>query len=223
VAFSHTLLPYQLPRTTRTRAERLFDQQLWLWNHDVKHPSGNLLLAYGFTCECGPTVGGTLSSSAYSLAMETGRLMRVCESGMFVSTVSSEPKGTGVYVRRLGFEPRRTEGVRIDPNSCVPLQATKERAPISPGEWREACSALSEALTGVAAYEDWVLVHFGIAYRRECLTTRGSGMCAWRSATPIQETAGAWRELADWYRAASGQGGGGAPTFTKAANAVVRH
>jgi hypothetical protein len=205
----------------RTRAERLFDQQLWLWNHDVRHPSGNLLLAYGFACDCGPVAGGTLSSSAYSLGMESGRLMRVCESGMFVTTAPGEPTGSGVYVRRLGFEPRRTEGVRIDPNSCVPLQATKVRSPVSPGEWREACAALSEALFGVAAYEDWVLVHFGISYRRDCLTTRGSGLCAWRSATPIQETAGAWRELADWYRAASGQGG--APAFTTPAkNAEVR-
>ena len=221
MAFSHTLLPFQLSRATRTRAERLFDQQLWLWNHDVKHPSGNLLLAYGFTCDCGPVAGGTLSSSAYSLSMESGRLMRVCESGMFVTVAPSGPTGSGVYVRRLGFEPRRTEGVRIDPNSCVPLQATKTRSPISPGEWREACAALSESLFGVAAYEDWVLVHFGISYRRDCLTTRGSGMCAWRSATPIQETAGAWRELADWYRAASGQGG--ASTFTTPAkNAEVR-
>lgn len=215
MAFSHTLLPFQLPRATRTRAERLFDQQLWLWNHDVKHASGNLLVAYGFACDCGPVAGGTLSSSAYSLAMESGRLMRVCESGMFVTTAPGDPTGSGVYVRRLGFEPRRTEGVKIDPNSCVPLQATKVRAPISPGEWREACAALSESLFGVAAYEDWVLVHFGISYRRECLMTRGSGMCAWRSATPIQETAGAWRELADWYRAASGQGG--APSFTTSA------
>ena len=206
MAFSHTLLPYQLPRATRTRAERLFDQQLWLWNHDVKHPSGNLLVAYGFTSECGP-VGGTLSSSAYSLAQESGRLMRVCESGMFVTTAPGEPGGTGVYVRRLGFEPRRTEGVKIDPNSCVPLQATKVRSPISPSEWREACRALSEALFAVATYEDWVLVHFGIAYRRDCLTMRGSGLCAWRSAAPIQETAGAWRELADWYHTASGVGG----------------
>ena len=221
MAFSHTLLPYQLPRATRTRAERLFDQQLWLWNHDVKHPSGNLLVAYGFTCDCGPVVGGTLSSSAYSLGMESGRLMRVCESGMFVTTAPGDPTGSGVYVRRLGFEPRRTEGVRIDPNSCAPLVATKVRSPISPGEWREACTALSESLYGVAAYEDWVLVHFGISYRRECLTTRGSGMCAWRSATPIQETAGAWRELADWYRAASGQGGAHAFT-TPAKNAEVR-
>jgi hypothetical protein len=221
VAFSHTLLPFQLPRATRTRAERLFDQQLWLWNHDVKHSSGNLLLAYGFTCDCGPVAGGTLSSSAYSLTMESMRLMRVCESGMFVTTGPNDPSVSGVYVRRLGFEPRRTEGVRIDPNSCVPLQATKVRSPISPGEWREACTSLSEALYGVAAYEDWVLVHFGIGYRRDCLTTRGSGLCAWRGATPVQETAGAWRELGDWYRAASGQGG--APSFrTPAKNAEVR-
>jgi hypothetical protein len=183
----------------------LFDQQLWLWNHDVKHASGNILLAYGFTCDCGPVVGGTLSSSAYSLALESGRLLRVCESGMFVATAPGEP-GIGVYVRRLGFEPRRTEGVKVNPNSCAPLQATKVRSPISPGEWREACAALSEALFAVATYEDWVLVHFGIAYRRDCLTMRGSGLCAWRSAAPIQETAGAWRELADWYRTASGVG-----------------
>jgi hypothetical protein len=206
----------------RTRAERLLDQQLWLWNHDVKHQSGNLLLAYGFTCDCGPVAGGTLSSSAYSLGMESGRLMRVCESGMFVSTAPSLPTGSGVYVRRLGFEPRRTEGVRIHPNSCVPLQATKERSPISPGEWREACAALAESLSGVAVYEDWVLVHFGISYRRDCLTTRGSGLCAWRSATPIQETAGAWRELAEWYRAASGQGGASSSFTTPARNAEVR-
>jgi hypothetical protein len=222
VAFSHALLPYQLPRVTRTRAERLFDQQLWLWNHDVRHASGNLLLAYGFTCDCGPVTGGTLSSSAYSLGMESGRMMRVCESGMFVSTAPSEPSGAGVYVRRLGFEPRRTEGVRVDPNSCVPLQANRERSPVSPGEWREACAALSEALFGVAAYEDWVLVHFGISYRRECLSSRGVGLCAWRSATPIQETAGAWRELADWYRAASGQGGAPSSFTTPAKNAAVR-
>jgi len=88
----------------RTRAERLFDQQFWLWNHDVKHPSGNLLLAYGFTCECGPTVGGTLSSSAYSLSIDSQRLIRVCESGMFVSTAPAQPVGPGVYVRRLGFD-----------------------------------------------------------------------------------------------------------------------
>jgi hypothetical protein len=200
----------------------LFDQQLWLWNHDVKQASGNLLLAYGFACDCGPVAGGTLSSSAYSLTLESGRSMRVCESGMFVTTVPGQPNGPGVYVRRLGFEPRRTEGVRVDPNSCVPLVATKARSPVSSHEWREACTALSEALFGVAAYEDWVLIHFGIAYRRDCLTTRGSGLCAWRSATPIQETAGAWRELADWYRGVSGQGGS-APSLTSPAHAAVRH
>ncbi len=220
--FSHGLLPYQLPRTLRTRAERLFDQQLGLWNHDVKHPSGNLLLAYGFTCECGPGSGGTLSTNAYALPLESGRSMRVCESGLFVTTVSGERSGGGVYVRRLGFEPRHTDGVMSDPSSCVPLQATKVRPNAGIPEWREACGALAEALAAVASYEEWVLVQFGIAYRRDSLTTRGSGMCAWRSATPIQETAEAWRELATWYRQAARPAGIG-DIVPSARHAINRH
>jgi hypothetical protein len=196
VAFTHTLLPFELSRTLRTRAERLLDQQVWLWNHDVHHPSGNLLLAYAFQCDCGPTSGGPLTASAYTLGLPGERQMRVCESGLFITT---GPTGDGVYVRRLGFTPQHVDGVRVEPNSCAPLRATKARA-VSTSEWKDACAALAEALSAIAQYEEWVLVHFGIAYRREAITTRGAGLCAWRNATPIQETAGAWRELADWYR-----------------------
>jgi hypothetical protein len=63
----------------------------------------------------------------------------------------------------------------------------------------ETRSAIAEALLAVAAYEEWVIARFGLAYRRGCLGDCGGR--SWRTVVSADETVSAWRTIGDWYAA----------------------
>jgi hypothetical protein len=191
----------ELPRSLRVRAEQLLDRQLWLWNLDIRHPSGNLLIDYGFTASRTPA--GALDSTVYTLALPTGRRLLASECGLYISRVigHGDILSEGVFVRRLGFEPRRAGSVVEDACGGLPLQPGRLRSPKSIGEWVESRTALCDAVRAVAAYEEWVITRFGVAYRRTCLGHCASGV--WRGVVSADETVAAWRTLADWYNVES--------------------
>jgi hypothetical protein len=171
------------------RAEQLLDRQIWLWNCDTKHPSGNALVAYGFTASRTPA--GTLDTTVYTLALPKVQGDRLSE---------------GTFLRRLGFDPCRADAVAEDPTLGMPLRAEHLRAPHMGAELIETRTAIAEALLGVAEYEEWVIARFGMAYRRGCL-----GDCAgrsWRTVVSADETVSAWRTIGDWYAAAALPGAG---------------
>jgi hypothetical protein len=180
------------------QAEQLLDRQLWLWNCDIKHPSGNALLAYGFTATRNPA--GTLDTTVYTLALPVGRRMLASECGLYITKVQGNRLSEGTFLRRLGFDPCRADAIADDPAHGVPLKAEHLRVPHAGPELVETRSAIADALQAVAAYEEWVIARFGLAYRRGCL-----GDCAgrsWRTVVSADETVSAWRTLGDWYAVA---------------------
>jgi hypothetical protein len=200
--FSVPALPCVLPRTLRAQAEQLLDRQLWLWNCDIKHPSGNALLAYGFTATRSPA--GTLDTTVYTLALAVGRRMLASECGLYITKVQGNRLSEGTFLRRLGFDPCRADIV-AEPTAGMPLQAEHMRVPHAGPELVETRSAIADALLAVAAYEEWVIARFGLSYRRGCL-----GDCAgrsWRTVVSADETVSAWRTLGDWYAVAQPNSG----------------
>jgi hypothetical protein len=186
------------------RAEQLLDRQIWLWNCDTKHPSGNALVAYGFTASRTPA--GTLDTTVYTLALPNGRRMLASACGLYITKVQGDRLSEGTFLRRLGFDPCRADAVAEDPTLGMPLRAEHLRAPHMGAELIETRTAIAEALLGVAEYEEWVIARFGMAYRRGCL-----GDCAgrsWRTVVSADETVSAWRTIGDWYAAAALPGAG---------------
>jgi hypothetical protein len=179
------------------QAEQLLDRQLWLWNCDTRHPSGNLLLAYGFTASRTPAA--TLDTTVYTLALPVGRRMLASECGLYVSKVQGDRLSEGTFLRRLGFDPCRADAVAEDPTSGMPLRAEHLREPHIGAEVVETRSAIAEALLAIAAYEEWVIARYGLAYRRGCLGDCGGR--SWRSVVSADETVSAWRTIGGWYAA----------------------
>jgi hypothetical protein len=181
----------------RSRAEQLLDRQLWLWNIDTRHPSGNALLAYGFTASCTPA--GTLDTTVYTMALPVGRRLLASECGLYISKVQGEQLSEGVFVRRLGFDPCRAHAVTSDTTPGLPFRPEQLRVPHKGPEWAETRAAIADALVAVAAYEEWIIARFGLAYRRGCLGDCGGR--SWRDGVRADETASAWRLLGAWYAA----------------------
>lgn len=69
-----------LSASNQRRLEQLFDQQMWCWGRDATCPSGNLLLAFGFT-RTPPPKGSALSSS-YDVELTAGARLTLNSVGL---------------------------------------------------------------------------------------------------------------------------------------------
>lgn len=179
----------QWPDQFRPWCQVLLHQQCWCWGQDIRHPEGNLLLAYGFQRVRPPA----------SIQGSTRYQVRISAR----STVTLW--GFGLYYARCG-----RGGVFLNRYECIPRFChmagflenvwTKDALPFS-------CSAqcasfgdpdvnylVAKAVEWVASYEDWVIGNFGVAYRRAVLKE-------WHEAALLPERVPEeWRRLADLTR-----------------------
>jgi hypothetical protein len=130
-------------------AARGLAQQMVLWGHDVRHPGGNALIAYGLVRSPSPGLGGT---SCYSMPWEHGRI----ELHGAVASWSTPGEGPGcVFCRDRG---------RIElwpgPEAPVPGFQHGESGSVT-ARWE----AFRPLLRWLVDYESWVARELGDAWR----------------------------------------------------------
>ena len=168
-----------IPTKLQRRGCMLLNQQCWLWGQDIRRKDGNVLLARGFERLRAPD--GSSASSQYTLGVDCGRL-RLWGFGLFYGSVEE-----GIYLNRFEFMPRTVKLGGAGGLGAGELQGLRVSGD---------AVLLGEVVRWIAGYERWVLMEYGLPYRRGCL-------CGWkkRHVAP-EQLPGAWEEFAEALAAA---------------------
>ena len=174
--------PVSGPR--RRKGQQLLHQQCWNWGQDIVRPEGNLLLEAGFLKQRPPE--GEAGSTCYTLALPDGDSLMLWGFGLLYGT----PQMGGVYLNRYQFRPVWLPSETIQGPIWKPTMIPTGQVPPS---LRIPVDLTVAAIRRVADYEEWILAHCGLEYRRAVLRE-------WKRPSeklPPQTFPNAWRTLAD--------------------------
>jgi hypothetical protein len=152
------------PEDFRRLCQLLLHQQCWHWGQDIRHPQGNLLLAYGFKRVRPPA--GTQGSSRYQLRLSSRSAITLWGFGLYFARCG---RG-GVYLNRYDCTPRFCHQAgfleHVWTRDALPLTCSMDcSANHGPGT----AYLVLKAAEWMSRYEIWVLRQLGVQYRREVL------------------------------------------------------
>ncbi|QQS40186.1 MAG: hypothetical protein IPM63_12560 [Acidobacteriota bacterium] len=164
----------QLSPEIRELGEQLLHHQCWFFGRDIWHPSGNLLIRFGFTRFGAPK--GQDGGNSYRLVLDECSEIVIWGFGIFLGDESNG----GVFIKRLGFNPKVLDTARLELPISKSEQLPKRRQPVSAMEQRRARALTLRITQWIACYEKWVDNTCGTGWRRRCLSD-------WESATMAQD------------------------------------
>jgi hypothetical protein len=153
-------MPHATPQHLLKDASLGLMQQMIIWGHDVRHPSGNLLSHFGMQKRASPNHKG---SSCYSMEWEKG----IIELHGTAASWSPPPSPDE------SLEPKPIGTVFTRPTGKIQLWS--ETNPPIPGQdfgyhslpeirW----NALKPLIRWIITYEHWIFKHYGNAWRSQC-------------------------------------------------------
>lgn len=153
-----------MPREARRVGSKLLTQQCWCWDQDVKCPSGNLLMQYGFERQRPPQ--GESGATNYNLKLLPNACVALWGFGLFYGEI-----GQGaVFVGRFNFEARFGEHWDLPCQVWTSSQIDEfARVPSTQNERIATRHLLSRAVLWMQSYENWIPETHGIEYRCQCL------------------------------------------------------
>ena len=163
------------------------EQQVWCWGRDVEHPSGNLLMRFGF--ERHRDQSSTDRSTCYRLDQEKLHVA-LWGFGMFFGCRDLG----GLYLGRFEFCPGWAPVESLSLSIHWPEDLPAFSRPQGKAQWLNARRLWKASLNWIAKYETWVRTTAGLAYRRDCVDN-------WlRPSVRADKIAAAWRYLSrrDW-------------------------
>lgn len=171
-----------LPPALRKRGEILYRQQMWCWGQDIRHPDGNLLLAYGFSRlrKVPDRQGG---SSEY-LLQGTGIQLRLWSFGLSLTA------GHTLVLLRHTFRPKLLTAPLAE-DLWKTTQLPPLRSPQTAGEAEVLRSLLQTGCELFGAYEAWIAATQAALYRPACFHRWPE-----RPREPVSDSAQRWRQLA---------------------------
>lgn len=152
----------KLPPALRQRAAALLDQQMWCWGCDVRHPAGNLLLAYGAEKRPAPELR---LHSAYSFQLGTDTALNLWGWGIWIACQSCG----SVFVSRAKFRVRYTGQANQTPQAWCECDLPPTRTAVTSGELYAVGNLLSEMCRWISAYESWLLTQVDCDYREQAI------------------------------------------------------
>lgn len=141
-----------IPPVFLSDAARGLAQQMVFWGHDVRHPSGNLLLRFGLRRSPSPGLTGT---SCYSMPWEDGLI----ELHGAVASWTTHEAGVGILFCR----DKCRVGLWNGPRPPVPGQENGAAGAVD-----ERWLAFQPFLRWLIAYEQWILETLGTEWRAAC-------------------------------------------------------
>ena len=169
---------------SRRKGQELLHRQCWNWGRDIVRPEGNLLLEAGFLRRRQPE--GEEGSSCYALALSDGDSLMLWGFGILYET----PRKGTVYLNRYQFRPVWLPSETVHEPIWKPDTIPTAHTPPSP---RVPVDLTAVAIRRIADYEEWVIAHCGLEYRRAVLRQWDRPS----SRLPPQALPQAWRALAD--------------------------
>lgn len=177
----------------RKRGEALYRQQMWCWGQDIRHPDGNLLLAYGFQRQ--RKVPARQGGSSEYLLLRKGVQLRLWSFGLTLTG------GETLVLLRHAFRPK----LLLAPLSADLWKTTQlppMRSAQTPAEAARLRSLLQTGCELMGEYEAWVATNQPASYRVQCF------LC-WpeRPRQVLIPCAHHWQELSRWLAPEPLEGG----------------
>lgn len=171
--------------------EALLDQQMWCWGCDVRHADENLLLAYG--CLKRPAPEAHLRS-AYTYCLDETCALTLWGWGIWIAR---ESLGS-LFISRSRFKVRATMKVQLLPQAWC-----EEDLPLNPERvsWDHCMPLLTDALTWIATYEQWVMARAASGYR-DMMLKFWPMRRRYRGGCPATEMPTQWMSLAQSFHQA---------------------
>jgi hypothetical protein len=177
------------PREFRHWCQILLHQQCWCWGQDIRHPGKNLLQAHGFERVRPPA--GHPGSTRYQLRLSARSAITLWGFGLYYARCG---RG-GMYLNRYECVPRFCHRAGFLDNVWTRDALVLSGSPQCTGPADADVNYLvAKAFEWVANYEEWVIGHMGITYRRNALRD-------WHEPALLPERVpGEWRRLAESAR-----------------------
>lgn len=176
---------FMLPRRFVRTANRLLEQQFWLWGCDIRRTQGNILEQFGFT-KVKDVESTGLSASRYDRAFGGAQRLSLWGFGLWLA----EDQTGAIFVPRSGL-PTSYSTMSVLPDECWQPSASANLAhPISAHAQVATTRLLGDVVRWIAWYERHVVDVYGAEYRQQSID-------AWRKPVACAETlANKWSELA---------------------------
>ncbi|HMP17089.1 MAG TPA: hypothetical protein PKD72_08715, partial [Gemmatales bacterium] len=100
------MMPILIPVSLRRLGAHLFDQQMWLWGQDIRHPESNALLRYGFQRH--PSPDPRKAGSAYTWQDDRTHFV-LWSFGLF----AGQAHLGGLFLKRFQFAPRLSDDSQL--------------------------------------------------------------------------------------------------------------
>lgn len=163
--------------------ELLLHHQCWFFGRDVLHPSGNLLIRYGFE-RCG-VPDGSAGSNCYRLRGEEPIEINLWGWGVFFGNTSVG----GIFIKRYDFRPRLFSVGKLNAPVFQSAELPPNRSPREAFQVKTARHLTIDFIRWILRYEDWIAETCGAKWRRKNLRD-------WeKSAFPARKIKTNWQEL----------------------------
>lgn len=176
--------PFGLPPRILKPANRLLEQQFWLWGCDIRRAEGNILAHLGFEKLKAPPATG-LTISQYRVPLSITSTLALWGFGV---CLSDDLEGS-VFVPRAGLRPRFRCAAICTDAAWEPTWFERMPLPCSNGEVAASYRLTGQLIDWIAWYEGRVLEIAGPAYRQRSIE-------AWKrpiaNAAPLADQ---WRDV----------------------------
>ncbi len=176
--------PFRLPSEILKPANRLLEQQFWLWGCDIRRPEGNILTQLGFEKIKAPAATG-LTTSQYRCP-----LSMTCSIALWGFGVCLGDAALGsIFVPRAALLPRSCHTVIDTVTAWEPAWFDRLSPPAAMRDVMPCYQLVEQLIEWIAWYEQRVIDIAGQAHRQRSIET-------WKrpvpNAAPLEDQ---WRAL----------------------------
>jgi hypothetical protein len=172
-----------LPSGIRRPANRLLDQQFWLWGCDVRREEGNLLVQLGFDKIKAPQASG-LRTSQYACRLSIDSTISLWGFGL---CLRHDPRGA-IFIPRAGFRPSYAAEVTGLQDAWEPAWFDRMHEPASAADMAAFCQLTLAALEWIGWYERRILEMAGVEYRQRTVAAWSRPVCRSDAVGPCWQT-----------------------------------
>ena len=147
--------------------ENLMNHQCWDFGRDILHPSGNLLIHFGFERFGVPK--GKTGGNSYRIDLDENSELVIWGFGIFLG----ESETGGIFINRFDFSPKILNTFRLNLPITESTQLPHSRKPLNSNEGKTALEKTKRIVDWLIGYESWVEKICGKNWRKQCLDDWG--------------------------------------------------
>lgn len=161
----------------------LLNHQCWNFGRDILHPSGNLLIRYGFERFGVPK--GKKGGNSYRIDLDANSELVIWGFGIFLG----ESETGGIYLNRFDFSPKILKNSRLNLPITQSVQLPCKRKPLTADERKTALGKTKRIVNWIIEYESWIGKICDKNWRRQCLNDWG------KATLEPEEVKSGWKNL----------------------------